>query len=286
MEALQPGEYDAQINGIKIHYSIRGSGPVIMAHSGGPGADARSWGDFAGIGEFATIVSIHPRGSGLSENSPDNAYALSDYAADLEALRVLLDLEKPTILGWSHGGIVAQQYAFTYPDALSKLILFDTAAYLAEFIGDIEASVRAYEHEPWFSDSFAALQKEWNGEYETDEDMSALWAEMMKFYFREFDERAVAYHEATKDYKMRIDSLRQFNEFAETMDLRPMIRNISVPTLVIAGRHDFITTVDMAEEMVRHIPGARLEIFEQSGHFALVEEPGKFNQVIRDFVLS
>jgi proline iminopeptidase len=59
-----------------------------------------------------------------------------------------------------------------------------------------------------------------------------------------------------------------------------------VPTLVIAGRHDFITNVSMAEEMVKHIPNARLEIFEDSGHFALVEEPEKFYRVVKEFVLK
>jgi pimeloyl-ACP methyl ester carboxylesterase len=42
----------------------------------------------------------------------------------------------------------------------------------------------------------------------------------------------------------------------------------------------------MAEEMVKHIPNARLEIFEDSGHYALVEEPQKFYRVIKDFVES
>jgi pimeloyl-ACP methyl ester carboxylesterase len=52
------------------------------------------------------------------------------------------------------------------------------------------------------------------------------------------------------------------------------------------GRHDFITNVAMAEEMVRNIPHAKLEVFEDSGHFAFVEEPEKFYQVIKEFVQS
>jgi proline iminopeptidase len=58
-----------------------------------------------------------------------------------------------------------------------------------------------------------------------------------------------------------------------------------VPTLVIVGRHDFITTVAMAQEMVRHLRDARLEIFEDSGHFAVVEEPEKFYRVVKEFAL-
>jgi proline iminopeptidase len=287
---LIPGEYDVTLNGVQIHYTVRGlrsDGPVLIAHSGGPGMDARDWDDFARIDDFLTIVAIHPRGSGLSGPATENAYLLPDYASDVQALRLHLGIDKPIMMGWSHGGMVAMQFAFTYPDSLSKLILFDTSAYFGEFLGDIEGAVRELKEEPWFEKSLAALKAEWDGDYKTDEDMSRLWVEEMKFYFKRFDERAEAYHERTKDLSLRIAPLKTFNEKeAATMDLRPRLKNITVPTLVIVGRHDFITNVAMAKEMVKHIPDARLEIFEDSGHFALVEEPEKFYRVIKDFVES
>lgn len=287
MSHLIPGEYDVTLNGVQIHYTVRGAGPVMIAHSGGPGMDARFWDDFAKIDDFVTIVMIHPRGSGLSGDAAGEAYLLPDYAADVEALRIHLGLAKPIVIGWSHGGMVAMQYASSYLDSLSKLILFDTSAYFGEFLGDIEGAVQAFKNEPWFEKSFAALKAEWAGEYETDEDMARLWAEEMKFYFTTFDERAEAYHERTKDLPVRIGSLKTFNDReASALDLRPELKRIAVPTLVIVGRHDFITNVAMAEEIVKHIPNARLEVFEDSGHFALVEEPEKFYRVIKAFVES
>jgi proline iminopeptidase len=259
----------------------------LIAHSGGPGMDARVWDDFAGIEDFVTLVVMHPRGAGLSGSASGDAYRLPDYAADLQALRLHLGVDTPILMGWSHGGMVAMQFAFTYPDAISKLILFDTSAYFGEFLGDIEGAVQAFEKERWFKRSFAALRAEWDGKYETDEDMSRLWAEEMKFYFKKFDKKANAYHERTKHLPIRIASLKVFNEMeAGTMDLRPQLKHIRVPTLVIVGRHDFITNVAMAEEMVKHIPDARLEIFEDSGHYAFVEEPAKFYRVIKEFVES
>lgn len=288
MSHLIPGEYNVELNGVRIHYTVRGprrDAPVMIAHSGGPGMDARDWDDFAKIDDFVTIVATHPRGSGLSGPADGDAYLLPDYASDVEALRLHLGLDKPILMGWSHGGMVAMQFAFTYPDALSKLILFDTSAYFGEFLSDIEGAVQGFKHEPWFEKSFAALKAEWAGEYETDDDMARLWAEEMKFYFKQFDARAEAYHERTKHLPVRIAPLKTFNEKeAETIDLRPHLKKITVPTLVLVGRHDFITNVAMAEEMVKHIPNARLEIFEDSGHFALVEEPEKFYRVIKEFV--
>jgi len=287
MSHLIPGEYDVTLHGVQVHYTVRGSGPALIAHSGGPGMDARGWDDFAGIDDFVTLVAIHPRGSGLSGPADGEAYLLADYASDVQALRLHLGLDTPIVMGWSHGGMVALQFAFTYPDALSKLILFDTSAYFGEFLSDIEAAVQQFKHEPWFKKSFAALKAEWNGDYKTDEDMSRLWAEEMKFYFKKFDPRAKLYHERTKDLAIRIAPLKTFNDReAATMDLRPHLRKIRVPTLIIVGRHDFITNVAMAEEMVKHISKAHLEIFEDSGHYAFVEEREKFYRVIKEFVES
>jgi proline iminopeptidase len=285
MSHLIPGEYDVTLNGVRIHYTVRGEGPVMIAHSGGPGMDARGWDNFGGIDEFVTIIAIHPRGSGLSGPAAEDAYLLPDYTADVQALRLHLGVDKPIVMGWSHGGMVAMQFAFTYPDALSRLILFDTSAYFGEFLGDIEGAVQEFKHEKWFKKSFAALKAEWDGDYKTDEDMSRLWAEEMRFYFKKFDERAEAYHERTKDLPLRIASLKTFNEReAPILDLRPHLRKITVPTLVLVGRHDFITNVAMAEEIVKHIPNARLEIFEDSGHYAFVEEPEKFYRLVKEFV--
>ncbi len=287
MTGLVPGEYETVLNGIRLHYTIRGAGPALIAHSGGPGMDARYWDDLAGIDEFVTAIVLHPRGSGLSDPSPDNAYQLSDYASDVQALRLYLGLERPIVMGWSHGGMVAQQFAFTYPDALSKLILVDTAAYFGEFLGDIQAAVKEFQDQSWFDESFAALQKEWAGDYRTDAEMSELWSREVLFYFNQFDARAQAYCERTRDLPVRVAPLQAFNEReAASMDLRPRLKDIRVPALVIVGRHDFITNVAMAEEMARRIPRAQLEIFEHSGHFALVEEPERFYRVIRQFIFE
>lgn len=282
---LKAGEFDADLNGIRTHYTIRGAGPPLIAISGGPGFDARGWDDFGGVDDFVTVIAIHPRGSGLSGDSPRGAYKLKDYAADIDALRRHLALDRPIIAGWSHGGMVAQQFAQTYPEDLSRLILIETAAYFGDFLDDVEAAVAKYRDEPWYAASLEALQKEWAGEYETDEDMAALWADEMKFYFKHFDERAQAYHDRTKDLPIRIAPLKAFSEDeGPTLDLRPSLSKVKVPTLIIVGRHDFITNVAMAEEMAKNLPSSQLVVFEDSGHYPMVEERDKFYQVIRDFV--
>lgn len=287
MGTLTPGDHDLERENVRIHYEVRGEGPPLIAHSGGPGMDARMWDDFAGLEQWFTLIVPHPRGSGLSSVPVDGAYRLRDYAADLEALRQHLGLERPALIGWSHGGMVAMRYAIDYPTELSKLILYDTSAYFGEFLDDIDAAVQAYRNEPWFDESYRALQAEWAGEYETDAEMAALWADEMKFYFHQFDDAARAYHQRTKDLPVRVAPLKAFNEQeAESLDLRPELAAVEAPTLVIVGRDDFITNVRMAEEMRDHIPNATLRVFEQAGHFAHIEMPDAFASTVRDFLLN
>ena len=70
------------------------------------------------------------------------------------------------------------------------------------------------------------------------------------------------------------------------MDLRPRLKDIIVPTLIMVGRHDFIANVAMAEEMKKHIRNARLEVFEDSGHFVPIEEPEEFYRVVKQFIIE
>jgi len=285
-DPLRAGEHDVELNGVRIHYSVHGTGPVLIAHSGGPGMDARIWGDCGGLGDVVTVVTLHPRGSGLSGDAPAGEYRLEHYVADLLALREHLGADKPIVIGWSHGGIVAQVYASQHPEALSKLILLSTSANLKDFLGDIDAAVQVYRDEPWFDDSYAALQDEWAGNYQTEAELNDIVLRELKFYFAKYDERAAAYLAASSHLvPVRTAPLKVFNdEEVPTMDLRESLAAIRVPTLVIAGRHDFVTNAAMAEDIAAHIDGARLEVFEHSGHFSFVEERQRFHDVVAAFV--
>jgi proline iminopeptidase len=61
--------------------------------------------------------------------------------------------------------------------------------------------------------------------------------------------------------------------FLQSYDLRPELKNITAPTLIIAGRHDWICAPEFSEEIHRLIPGSDLRIFEDSSHSVRVDEP-------------
>jgi pimeloyl-ACP methyl ester carboxylesterase len=64
------------------------------------------------------------------------------------------------------------------------------------------------------------------------------------------------------------------------------LSELAMPTLLIWGRHDHIFPASQAEAARGKIPGARLEIFEASGHTPQMEEPDRFNRVVLDFLAS
>ena len=67
-------------------------------------------------------------------------------------------------------------------------------------------------------------------------------------------------------------------------DLKPRLPSVRCPTLVTVGRSDWITPVSSAETIASLIPGAQLVVFERSGHSPQIEEAGKFQSVLRDFL--
>ena len=116
-------------DGRRLTYRKLGTGPVLVCHPGGPGLASTYMGDLAGLWERFTLVILNPRGTDGSDRPADpDAYHVDDYASDLEELRQHLGLETMMLLGFSHGGIVAQAYASANPGRVSRLVLAATAA--------------------------------------------------------------------------------------------------------------------------------------------------------------
>lgn len=285
---LEQGEGFAEADGVRLHYRVQGEGPACLVHPGGPGSDSRYFADLAGISAFLTLIYLDPRGTGAS-TAPSDAtrYELPDYAADVEAIRKHLDLYEFILLGHSHGGMVAQQYALDYPGRLSHLILANTAPALSADTGKrMLAAVERRKDEPWYTVARAAFDKEWRGEFENGDDLADLFAAELPFYFREWDDAARRYAKSIEGMTFNVDALQRFNMVEVLrMDLRPRLSEIRTPTLVLTGEDDFICDVHSAREMAERIPNSKLRVLEACGHFTFVDKPERFRELVREFVL-
>jgi pimeloyl-ACP methyl ester carboxylesterase len=79
--------------------------------------------------------------------------------------------------------------------------------------------------------------------------------------------------------------LRQQRLIMERPDSRPMLPSIACPTLVLCGRQDAISTLEMHVEMADAIPGARLAVVEECGHLASLERPHATTALMRDWLV-
>ena len=77
---------------------------------------------------------------------------------------------------------------------------------------------------------------------------------------------------------------RQQNALLTRSDARPVLPNIRIPTYVVVGRQDAWSTVAQHEAFAAQIPGAKLFVIEDSGHFAPVEQPEALNAVLREMM--
>lgn len=276
-------------DGRRLSYALEGAGPLLVCHPGGPGFSALYFADLAGLGEAFTLVKLDPRGTGGSDRPADpRAYASADYVSDLEELRAHLGAERLLLLGHSHGGVAALTYAAAFPDRVEKLVAASAPPrFGAEQVEAMERMMAARAGEPWYEDARAALEAEQDGAFANDDELAALVARELPFYFTRYDEAARAHVETFASERPNADALKLFNdEIFPTFDLRPALARVTAPTLVITGADDFITGPVCAVEIAGAIPGAAEVIVPECGHFIFVEARERFRDEVTRFVLG
>ena len=273
-------------DGRTLAYRRAGAGPILVCHPGGPGLSSRYLTDLGGLGESFTLVLLDPRGTGGSDRPADpGAYQLEHYVADLEELRRHLGLERMSLLGFSHGAIVALAYGVAHPDHVERLVVAGGAARFAEEqLAAIDAGVARRENEPWFPRAKAALDLESSGSA-SDEELRQAMADMLPVYFHHYDERAERYAADVESDVPNGDAMRLWeSEIFATFDLRSQLPSVAARTLVIAGDDDFVTGPTCAREVAALVPQAELVIVEECGHMLWVERPDVFVDAVVRFL--
>jgi pimeloyl-ACP methyl ester carboxylesterase len=80
--------------------------------------------------------------------------------------------------------------------------------------------------------------------------------------------------------------VRQQTAILSRPDSRPLLPEISCPTLVLCGREDNLTPPELAQEMADAIPNSRLIIVERAGHLSTLEQPAPVTKAMRDWLTN
>lgn len=203
------------------------------------------------------------RGHGRSP-ATGGPVTLDVLVADLAGIIAALGLERPVVAGLSLGGITAQAYAVAHPEGLSALVLMATAPHLppretwlarAATVEDagMGAIVDAVMQR-WFTPAFAATEP------------GLLAVQRQRFLAND-----------PAGYAACCRALAE-------VDLREAIGGIAVPTLVVAGAEDPVTTVAMSEALAGSIAGAGLEVIPGASHILTVERPREATTILEAFL--
>lgn len=221
---------------MNLHFERSGKGsPLLLI----PGALGTGRGDFEHqIGWFAArrfdVIAPDPRGYGQSR-PPRREYPLDFYhrdAADMLALMSALGHDRFSIIGWSDGGNIAAIMAATYPDRVSKLVVFGGQSFLTA--GEIAAFNAIRKISAWSPRAAQAMRAIYGDE------LDDLW------------DRYVSGQEAL------------FNAGGDLY--QDLLAQVTCPTLVLHGAKDPLVPALHPDAIHRGIAGSRLHIFADGKH--------------------
>jgi proline iminopeptidase len=272
----------ARVNQTELFYTSFGEGrPMFMMH-GGLGFDHtyfRPWLD--PLGNRVQLIYYDHRGNGRSQRPTSYGGISHDtWTADADALRSYLGHELIILFGHSYGGFLAQEYALRYGQHLRGLILSCTAPAL-----DYPEVIRANAQARGTSEQIQRVSRILQAEpTPSDAALKETAAVIMPLYFKHFDsEQAKAIGENT--HFSAAASNHAFSACIPSFNVLPRLSEITVPTLVIAGRDDWITPPrEGAERIHAALPNSELVIFEDSGHFPFIEEQEHFLNVVGEWI--
>lgn len=197
------------------------------------------------------------RGYGDSDDY-EGPLQFRDLVDDVVRVLDFMKAEKAHLVGLSMGGRIAREVALRHPDRLLSLTLANT------------------------SPGFDALSPEQARKFveerrnRTPESMKALLGSKAD---------AGAYEALLKSFHaMRKASYLKTLEASVSQDRAAPVENIRVRTLVVTGTEDRVYPAPIAQDMARRIPGARLVELEGCGHLSNLEQPGRFNRVLMEFL--
>lgn len=247
------------IAGKKTQVMRGGKGPpLVYLHSAGGEMDWTAFHD--GLARsFSVIAPAHP-GFSLSEGL-DQIDNIQDLAWHYVDLFEQFDLRNVPVVGFSLGGWLGVELAILRPELVGKLVMANPAGLRVDGAPMAE----------WFIDDLIKLR-------------NMLFFDPMGPVALE-----VAPLEPTELQLLMFLRAREatarvgWNPYLHDPKLPQHLRRVRCPTLVVSGRDDKLVPAAHCRYYAEHIPGARLEVFDQCGHMLPYEKADEFVRLTTEF---
>jgi len=255
-----------EIRDLSLHYEEWGEGPAILLIAGIP-AVASDWAPVAErlAARGRRVIAYDNRGSGATTVTP-GPYTTAQMAADAVGLLDYLSLDRADVFGMSMGGMIAQEFAISYPERVDCLVLGCTHAGVAHAAPAPAAAGRA----------FALRTDDWALRMRTLAPF-AFSRSVEPCVLDAFIEKKSRDVQDAVGYRAQIDSVLVHDTEARLSEVR-------APTLVLTGDDDQIIPGESSKLLAERIPNAELRTIGGSGHLFFLERPDETIEILSDFL--
>jgi pimeloyl-ACP methyl ester carboxylesterase len=261
------------VNGIEVHYETAGSrhAPPLLLITGLTGYADDWFKQVPAFQEDFYVITFDNRGAGRS-TQPEPGYTMIDMANDTAALLDALDISQTFVFGISMGGMIALNLAVHHPQKVNKLALGCTTAGGPSWTMPDE-KVQAAMTAPSSGD---LRQDFYNSQW------FLLAPDTMENDPRLVEQLAGI---AATNPQTPAGFMGQFQAIS-THDVTGALVDLSVATLVMHGDLDLLVPLENGRFLAEQIPGAKYNIYPNTGHLFFVEQATAVNDNLRDFFCS
>jgi len=273
-------------DGIDLFYKVMGptSGDYVLVLSGGPGEDIHSMEGIADeLGKKYRCIMWEQRGTGRSKlpRYDSSTINLNAYMEDIEALRKQMHAQKFIVVGNSWGMILGLAYAGTHPDAVRAVVTIGsgpiTLEYLGVFSDNQNSRLGACELE--LRDFWRDPSRE-----AADSDRAAferLRAATVAYFYDRKKAVQMAAELNPNDYNFHVPPA--FLKAEGKYDIRPKLKTILAPVLLLQGRQDLAGEANVYEAHSL-IKNSTLAFIDKCGHMPWLEQPEQTWKIVEDFL--
>ena len=290
---MKNGEYYTEINSIRHWIKIEGAEnktrPLVILH-GGPGGNHYTFERTTGpyLSKARTVIYYEQRGCGRSEKpSHDTDYKWEQLISDFNQILLCLGIETVDLLGYSFGGELALELAYSLPEAIHKLLL-SAPSLLDSEIG------KMVQIAGFMSVADSLLLEKIN-------DMILQGLSVKELYNQIWSQVDIKTVDQLLFQNQKIARLnRSFWEesqltntglISKTLQNHPMkeplinrLKDIHHETLILTGIYDRNTGVPISNLIHRELPNSTMELFPNSAHFPDLEETERFVDAVLQFL--
>ncbi|MBA2281614.1 MAG: alpha/beta fold hydrolase [Acidimicrobiia bacterium] len=255
--------------------------PVVLLVHGMAGSSA-TWKEvLPALAERYTVVAPDLLGHGESDK-PAHDYSLGGHANVLRDLMIALGIERATVVGQSLGGGVAMQFTYQHPDRAERLVLVSSGGLGPEVSWMLRALTLP------------------GAEYLMPLVFPGVVRQCGNVVSRQLRRIGIRAPHLEQEWRAYVSLTEPANRQSFVRTLRAVVgpggQTVSahdrlylasqLPTLILWGERDRIIPVHHAQAAHEAIPGSRLVLFEESGHFPHAEEPYRFVDEVVAFIES